>query len=139
MASPTGSAASLICAAVFASDQRAGLFGGIGCLVALGASVTVAAYSFWIGLAGGVVLLGVIGWVAGRLLAERRATEELVATVEAAKQAMRPPARRYLFGNAAVPGHVDVVQSPPTLSLVKAVRRSGRVRTAKSVVPVVTD
>lgn len=118
-----------ISAAVFASGNKAGMFGGIGCLVTLVAAVVVGWYSFWLALAAGVVLIAGVGFVVHRMLAERRATEELVQTGEAAKQLMTHAARQAIYGDGAIPGKADLMQSESTQALVKTAR--GKKTTAK--------
>jgi len=109
---------------------------GFGCLVTLGLAIFITKYSMWFAIvAAGLCVLGV-GYVIWEMVSRKKIGTELVQTIEANKMAMRAPARLHLFGNAAIPGHVDIIQSAATKDFVKKLRSKKTVRLAPSAFPV---
>jgi hypothetical protein len=123
-----------VSATFVAMGNKRGIATGIGAGVILIVALMVGFYSLWLAImfaavAAVAIIIGVI-LVVQRLRRERKATKELVATVEAAKQALPAPVRMDLFGQGAIPGKVDVLQSPTTQAMVREARDSDDVRLA---------
>ena len=109
---------------------------GFGCLVTLGLAIFITQYSMWFAIGAAAFCVLGLGYVAFELVTRKKISTELVQTIEADKMAMREPARLHLYGNGAVPGHVDVIQSPATKKFVKKLRKKKTVRLAPSAKPV---
>lgn len=101
-------------------------------------AVTLAQSAVLIGLGCGVILLAAIGWMTWKLVIERKATSELVATGEAVKAYLTPQQRAAVYGVGGAPGVADVLQSDSTQALVeqhRGVTGPGTVRLTPSLTP----
>jgi hypothetical protein len=133
------------------TGNKFGITLGVGAVITLFVSIFISAHMMWFIIGGGVMLLLGAAVLVFEFWKRRKAnlqTEgeknklekvgtELVATIEANKMAMRDEARHYIFGNGALPGHVDIIQSPETKHFVRAARETNKVRLAPSVAPVI--
>ncbi len=121
-----------VAAALVYTGNALGITVGVASVVTLGASIVVGQYTAWFAIGVGVLMLAGIGVCIYDLWKKKTIATQLVQTVEANKLAMRTPARHYLFGNSAVPGHIDIIQSAMTKAFVSKIRDSGKIRLAPS-------
>lgn len=105
---------------------------GFGCLITLGLAIFITQYSMWFAIGAAALCVLGLGYVVYQLVIRKKAATELVQTVEADKQAMSDPARLHLFGNGAIPGHVDLIQSESTKKFVAKTRSKKGFRLAPS-------
>lgn len=129
----------LLAAGVFAAmyGQKWGKPLAACALVLVIGGVVLAYFAYWIGLAamaGAAAIL--IPYIWRKMHVEVKATNELVSTLEVAKQLAPPSARKELVGSGALRGQADIIQSKSTRKLVKQVRGKaqeiGKVRMAKT-------
>jgi hypothetical protein len=111
----------------------AAVLAGGGALVVLG--LVVGFYSAFVIIPVIVIAVASLGYYAWRFVVERRSTKDLTRTVEITKQAMPPEMRLQLFGNGAMPGIVDAVQSTTTKQEVRTVRQDPTVPKAPEIPP----
>jgi hypothetical protein len=123
-------------AAMLWTGNKLGITVGVMSLATLATALIVTQYALWFAIGGGVLVLAGLAYVAYELWNRNRVSEELVATVEANKMAMRDEARQFLFGNGPIKGHINMIQSSTTQKFVDNVKRRGKVKKAPSVEPV---
>jgi hypothetical protein len=99
---------------------RAGMGAAAAGVVMTCGGLALTTLNWWLALAGAVALvLGIAGIVLKTVLDYRRATHEVVATVEMAKGRLTPSDKEAIFGHEAIAG---TIQSPRTRAIVKKIR-----------------
>jgi hypothetical protein len=82
-------------------------------------AIFVETYFIYLVIGGGIILLGLVGFVIYNIIIQKRAFKEVVDTVEVAQSQMSDSARTRLFGGEEETGVMDTIQSPSTMELVK--------------------
>ncbi len=99
--------------------SKFGLTGAAICAVVCAIAIFVEAYFIYVAIAGGLILLGLIGALVYQIIVRNRAFKEVVDTVEVAQDSLDPAAKDRLFGGNGETGMMDTIQSPGTMALVK--------------------
>jgi hypothetical protein len=89
------------------------------CIVIMSIAIFVETYFIYLVIGGGIILLGLVGFVIYNIIIQKRAFKEVVDTVEIAQSQMSDSARERLFGGEGESGVMDTIQSPSTIDLVK--------------------
>jgi hypothetical protein len=89
------------------------------CIVVMSIAIFVETYFIYLVIGGGIILLGLVGFVIYNIIIQKRAFKEVVDTVEVAQSQMSDSARTRLFGGEEETGVMDTIQSPSTMELVK--------------------
>ena len=114
----------IILAGVFAvlfvlHGSKFGLTGAAICAVVCAISIFVQTYFIYVAIAGGLILLGLIGALVYQVIVKNKAFKEVVETVEVVQDNMPESTKTKLFGGAGETGIMDTIQSPSTMELVR--------------------
>ena len=114
-----------ICVVCAIRGEAKAMWGAAVCGAVIVISLGISFYSTQLALVGAVALVAglvLVGWSAYSEYVSRKATKELVDTVEVAKEKMDTNAKKEVFGSGAITGHAHTLQSNSTKSLVNKLR-----------------
>jgi ABC-type multidrug transport system fused ATPase/permease subunit len=112
----------------FKGEPKA-IWGAVGAGIVIIVSLAISFYMIefalfgFIAIVGGIILLG---WNAYSDYVNKKATKELVHTVEATKDKLPVNANEEIFGKHATVGQAQMIQSPSTVKLVQKIRKEKR-------------
>ncbi len=89
------------------------------CIVVMSIAIFVETYFVYVAIAGGVILLSLVGLVVYNIIVRKRAFKEVVDTVEVAQENLSNEDRKKLFGGIGETGIMDGLQSKNTMALVQ--------------------
>jgi len=101
------------------------VYGAVGGLILILVALFVQAltkYFIWVGLAGGLTIVGLVIWQVLEYRSKHHALEEVVETTELAKDGLSAKERLRLFGTGADHGHIGNMQSKGTHKEVSKIR-----------------
>lgn len=114
-----------ICIVCAIRGEAKAMWGAATCGAVIVISLGISFYSTQLAIVGAVALVAglvLVVWTAYSEYTARKATKELVDTVEVAKQKMDPTAKKEIFGEGALLGQAHILQSPATKNLVNKLR-----------------
>jgi ABC-type multidrug transport system fused ATPase/permease subunit len=112
----------------FRGDSKA-IWGAVGAGVIIIVSLSISFYMTEFAIVGFIAIiggLGLVAWNAYKDNINQKATEELVHTVEVAKDKLTPSDTEAIFGKHAMVGQAHLIQSPATVKRVQEVRKKRR-------------
>lgn len=113
-----------VCVSVFLlTRSKIGLIGAMGCGIVLVIAIFVQTYLIQLAIAGGVILLILLGVLIYNVFVQKKAFLEVVNTVEVAQDNLDPEKRDALFGGPGETGIMDTIQSKETMTLVKDAKK----------------
>lgn len=89
------------------------------CIVIMSIAIFVETYFIYLVIGGGIILLGLVGFLIWNIIIQKRAFKEVVDTVEITKNNLSLEKKAELFGKDGQTGIMDSIQSPSTISKVK--------------------
>ncbi len=103
----------------FYTGSKGGLFAAGGCGLVLIIAIFVNMYIVWLAIAGGVLLLLMVGWLLYNIYIKNKAFSEVVSTVEVTKTGLTLDKKAELFGKDGEIGLMNKIQSTSTIDLIK--------------------
>jgi hypothetical protein len=107
----------------FMSGSKLGIAGAAACGVILVVAIAIEAYFIYFAIAGGILLIGVIGILIYDAWEKRKALKEVVDTVEVTKDNLLPEVKEKLFGAGDDNGLMKKIQSSSTMRIVKNTKK----------------
>jgi hypothetical protein len=89
------------------------------CVVVMSVAIFVETYFIYLVIAGGLILLGLVGVLVWNISIQKRAFKEVVETVEIAQENLPEEARNKLFGGNGETGIMKGLQNQNTMNLVQ--------------------
>jgi hypothetical protein len=114
-----------ICIVVAIRGETKAFWGAAVCGAVIVISLGISFYSTQIAIAGAIAVVAglvLVVWQAYSEYTSRKANDELVETVEVAKEHMKTEEKIKLFGEGTRPGEAHMIQSPTTRKLVNKTR-----------------
>jgi len=103
----------------FMSGSKLGITGAAACGVVLVVAIAIETYFVYFAIAGGVLLIGVVGFLIYNVWVQRKALNEVVDTVEVTKDNLASDVKEKIFGAGDDNGIMKKIQSPSTMRIVK--------------------
>lgn len=103
----------------FLTGSKGGLLAAGGCGLVLVIAIFVDMYIAWLAIAGGIILLAMVGVLLYNIYVKNKAFKEVVNTVEVTRDNMTEEDLKKVFGENGQTGIMDSIQSPETMALVK--------------------
>ncbi len=111
--------AGLCVVAFFMFGSKMGIVGAGACVLVLTLASFVQAYFAYLAIAGGLILLALLGVLIWSVILQKKAFSQVVDTVEVTKNGLSPAKKEELFGKDGEIGLMNKIQSPSTINLVK--------------------
>lgn len=101
------------------SGSKLGIIGCGASVLILIIATAMKVYFLYVAIGGGVLLLLIIGYMAYNIITNNKAFQEVISTVEVAKENLPKDKKEKLFGEKNETGIMDTIQSPRTMSKVR--------------------
>jgi hypothetical protein len=99
--------------------SKFGLTGAAICAVVCAIAIFVQTYFVYMAIAGGIILLGLVGILIYNIVIKNKAFKEVVKTVEVVQDNITTKIKEKLFGGEGETGLMNTIQSASTMALVK--------------------
>lgn len=103
----------------FMSGSKLGIAGAAACGLILIVAIAVETYLIYFAIAGGILLVGVVGLLIYDAWTKRKALKEVVDTVEITRDNLTPEVKDKIFGAGDDNGLMKRIQSPSTIRIVE--------------------